>query len=99
MDARRLAKSRPRAAARTRESLTSLPVRAGPLIGREEEIREVSGVLLRDDVRLVTLTGPPGIGKTRVALEVAAGLRDSFDGVAFVDLSPVTDAWWLGQQG
>jgi predicted ATPase/DNA-binding SARP family transcriptional activator len=49
-------------------------------------------LLLPSDVRLVTLTGPPGIGKTRVALAVAATLRDAFDRVAFVDLSTVTDA-------
>ncbi len=91
MDARLPAKPPPRAATRAKEPPTAFPARAGPLIGREEDVRDVSGLLLRDDVRLVTLTGPPGIGKTRVALAVAGALRDAFDRAAFVDLSTVLD--------
>jgi len=91
MDARRPARLRPRAASPANEPLISLPARAGQLIGREAETREVGGLLRRTDVRLVTLTGPPGIGKTRVALEVAAALADTLDRVAFVDLWTVTD--------
>ncbi|MGH2627997.1 MAG: ATP-binding protein, partial [Anaerolineales bacterium] len=71
---------------------TSLPARPGPLIGRSEETETVRRLLLRPEVRLVTLTGPPGIGKTRVALEVAAGLEDAFAaGAIFVDLSTIAD--------
>ncbi len=91
MDARRPKKLPARAAPPAEDSLTRLPARPGPLIGRDDETREVSGLLVRPDVRLVTLTGPPGIGKTRIALEVAAGLQDTLDRVAFVDLWTVTD--------
>jgi predicted ATPase len=71
---------------------TNLPAPATSLIGREHEIATVSALLRRDDVRLVTLTGPGGTGKTRLALQVAAELQDSFpDGVWFVDLAPIGD--------
>jgi predicted ATPase/transcriptional regulator with XRE-family HTH domain len=62
------------------------------LIGRETEAASVAQVLAQDDVPLVTLTGPGGTGKTRLALAVAAGALDHYpDGVCFVDLSPLTD--------
>ncbi len=67
----------------------NLPVQFTPLIGREKEVAAVQHVLQREDVRLVTLTGPGGIGKTRLGLQVAAELSESFaDGVFFVDLPP-----------
>jgi predicted ATPase/class 3 adenylate cyclase/DNA-binding CsgD family transcriptional regulator len=64
----------------------NLPVQLTPLIGREQEVAAVQHLLQREDVHLVTLSGPGGIGKTRLGLQVAAELSESFaDGVFFVD--------------
>ena len=64
-----------------------------PLLGRHEEVAVLRDLLLQPEVRLVTLTGPGGVGKTRLALDVAANLVDYFaSGVAFVSLAPVTHA-------
>jgi len=71
----------------------NLPVQPTPLIGREREVAAVQQLLLREDVRLLTLTGPGGSGKTRLGLHVAAELSDHFtDGIYFVNLAPISDA-------
>jgi predicted ATPase/class 3 adenylate cyclase len=70
---------------------TALPVATSPLIGREQEVSELVS-LLSDANRLVTLTGPGGTGKTRLALQVAAELVEAYpDGVWWVSLAGVTD--------
>jgi class 3 adenylate cyclase len=70
----------------------NLPTHPTPFLGREREIDEAVALLLRPDVRLVTLTGPGGVGKTRLALRVAAELLESFPaGVFMVDLARLTD--------
>ena len=69
---------------------SNLPIMVTSLIGREKETAEVRNYLLRADVRLVTLLGPPGIGKTRLSLEAArAALSDFPDGLFFVALAPL----------
>ena len=71
---------------------TNLPSQPTALIGREREIADVVTLLRRADVHLVTLTGPGGTGKTRLALQVAAELLDEFvHGTYFVDLAPISD--------
>jgi predicted ATPase/class 3 adenylate cyclase len=73
----------------------NLPLQPTPLIGREKEMANVEALLSKEDVRLVTLTGPGGIGKTRLALQVGAELvgDDSYkDGVWLVDMAPIEDA-------
>jgi predicted ATPase len=68
-----------------------LPVSTTSLIGRERDIEEVAGLLSRPEVRLVTLTGPGGIGKTRLAMAVGERLRNRFGaGTVFVPLATVT---------
>jgi predicted ATPase/class 3 adenylate cyclase len=70
----------------------NLSTPATPIIGRGQEIEHLVTLLRREEVRLVTLTGPGGTGKTRLALRVAAELLHDFrDGVFFVALAPLTD--------
>ena len=70
----------------------NLPVPRTGFVGREKEAAAIKELLLREDVRLVTVTGPGGIGKTRLAVEVASGLVERFPGgIYFVSLSPISD--------
>ena len=70
----------------------NLPVARVPIIGRDGEVAAARDLLLREDVGLVTLTGPGGAGKTRLGLQIAAALLDQFeDGVYLVLLAPISD--------
>jgi len=71
----------------------SLPAARTPLIGREKEVEAVIRLLLSDNVRLVTLSGAGGSGKTRLAIQVASQLKDQFPaGVWFIPLAGIADA-------
>src|SRR5438876_1831285 len=75
-------------------SQNNLPVQPTPLVGRVREVGAVCELMRRDEVRLLTLTGPGGIGKTRLGLQVATELSESFaGGVFFVDLAPLSNPW------
>ena len=82
-----LAKARPNPdRAEQRSNTRHLPAVLTPLIGREDEVQVVK--LMLDERRLLTLTGPGGVGKTRLALEVGRQVESSFDRVVMVDLAP-----------
>ena len=70
----------------------NLPEPSTPFIGRERELAEITSMLKASDYRLLTLTGPGGVGKTRLALQIAARMREDYpDGIYLVDLAPVSD--------
>ncbi|MGE5221374.1 MAG: tetratricopeptide repeat protein, partial [Omnitrophica WOR_2 bacterium] len=73
-----------------------LPVLPTPLIGRQREVEELSRLLLDPQCRLLTLVGPGGIGKTRLAIETAEHVQDAFsDGIYFVPLVSVNTTRFL----
>jgi predicted ATPase/transcriptional regulator with XRE-family HTH domain len=78
---------------RTKERLAiNLPSPLTPLFGREKDFSDIQSLLFRPATRLITLTGPPGIGKTRLGIEAATHSLDFFgDGVCFVPLAPISD--------
>ena len=74
-------------------ALSNLPAQATPIVGREATLSAIRASIEDRELRLATLTGPGGVGKTRLAVEVAAGLAEQFpDGVYFVPLSMVSTA-------
>ena len=92
--------NRRRGPARAQASLSfpPLPTPTTPLLGREDDVAAVSALLRRNDVRIVTLTGLGGVGKTRLAVAVAAALAANFvDGVAFVPLASLRDSAHVAQ--
>jgi predicted ATPase/DNA-binding XRE family transcriptional regulator len=74
------------------QEFRSLPTPLAPLLGRDRELADARRHLIGGDVRLLTLTGPGGVGKTRLAIQIAAELADAFpDGAAFVSLATVRE--------
>ena len=72
--------------------LSTIPLSLTPILGREKEVETITKLLSRFDVHLVTLVGPPGVGKTRLAIHVANEVVGMFaHGAVFVDLAPLND--------
>jgi Mrp family chromosome partitioning ATPase len=71
----------PPASERTSPFLNTPPFHLTPLVGREREVKAAGALVLRAEVRLLTMTGPGGVGKTRLALEVAATFLSQARGV------------------
>src|SRR6266700_3755143 len=71
----------------------NLPIQPTPLIGREQEVEATRALLQRSQMRILTLTGPGGVGKTRLGLQIATDMQDDFrDGICFVTLASISDA-------
>src|SRR5712691_9155769 len=86
----RLTSKEPERSANAR--LRNLPGQLTPLLGREQEVPALRQLLNQEHVRLLTLTGPGGVGKTRLGLQVASDLHDDFaNGVCFVPLAPISE--------
>lgn len=84
--------------AKPRQPRSNLPGTVTSLIGREKELADIREYILREDIRLITLIGPPGIGKTRLSIESARGaLADFPDGVFFVPLAPLEEPSLIAQ--
>ncbi len=77
----------------------NVPMQLTTLIGRDQDVAVVCELLRNPDTRLVTLTGTGGVGKTRLAIQAATELRDSFpDGVVFIELAPISDPGLVAAQ-
>jgi non-specific serine/threonine protein kinase len=81
---------------RRRTTVSNLPVQTTPLVGREQDLAELTALLRDGSVRLLTLTGFGGTGKTRLSLEAASAVQEEFDRVILVDLAPVQDPEHVG---
>src|SRR5258708_22797801 len=81
-----------KSAAPERAATSNLPAYLTPLIGREQEVQVACALLQRPEVRLLTLTGPGGVGKTRLCVQISTEVLNDFaDGVSFVSLAPISD--------
>src|SRR5215211_133863 len=80
------------AGAEARAVPNNLPVLRSSIVGRKEELAAARDLLLREDLGLLTFTGPGGVGKTRLALQLASHLLERFPrGVFFVNLAPISE--------